>query len=114
MRESYTNPSESKQIESFEIFGLTNQIQDTDLFEKSSTNRIHHTNFLKKALQIESTIQIFKVQIRKSGFASPPAWIRKDLFRARVLRILQDSLDSWKQVKSLEVQVTNRILNLNL
>jgi hypothetical protein len=59
-------------------------------FEKSSTNWIHDTKLLKKVLQIESTIKIFKVWIQESGFASPPAWIRKDLFRAIVLRIRQD------------------------
>ena len=59
-------------------------------FEKSSTNWIHDTKLFKKVLQIESTIKIFKVWIQESGFASPPAWIRKDLFRAIVLRIRQD------------------------
>jgi len=38
MRESNTNPSKSKRIESFEIFGLTNRIHDTNLSEKSSMN----------------------------------------------------------------------------
>ncbi len=28
------------------------------------------------------------------GFANPPAWIRKDSFRAIVLRIREDLLDS--------------------
>jgi hypothetical protein len=45
MRDSYTNPSETKRIESFEIFGLT--------------KRIHETNLWKSGLQNESTIQIF-------------------------------------------------------
>jgi hypothetical protein len=45
MRDSYTNPSETKRIESFEIFGLT--------------NRIHETNFLKIASRNESTKRIF-------------------------------------------------------
>jgi hypothetical protein len=57
MRDSYTNPYESKRIESIEIFGLT--------------KRIHDTNLLKKGLRIESTIQILKVRIRESGFANP-------------------------------------------
>ena len=51
MRDSYTNPYESKRIKSFEIFGLT--------------KRIHDTNLLKKGPQIESTIRILKVRIRK-------------------------------------------------
>ncbi len=59
-------------------------------FEKSSTNWIHDTKLSKKVLRIESAIKIFKVWIHESGFASPPAWIRKDLFCAIVLRILQD------------------------
>ncbi len=79
--------------------------------EDRPTKQIHHTNLLKKALRIESTIQIFKVRIRESGFTSPPAWICKGSFRAIVLRI---SEDSWEQVESLEVQVTNQIHNLNL
>ncbi len=80
MRDSYTNPYESKRIESFEIFGLT--------------KRIHDTNLLKKGLRIESTIRILKVRIRKSktsGFVS-----------TIVLRIRKDLLDSWKQVESFE------------
>jgi hypothetical protein len=59
--------------------------------ENRPTKRIHDTNLLKKALRIKSAIQIFKVQIRESGFANPPAWIRKDAFHAIVLRICQDS-----------------------
>jgi hypothetical protein len=31
MRDLYTNPSESIQIKSFEIFGLANQIHETNL-----------------------------------------------------------------------------------
>ncbi len=31
MRDSYTNPSETKRIESFEIFGLTNRIHETGI-----------------------------------------------------------------------------------
>jgi hypothetical protein len=77
MRESYTNPSKSKQIELFGNFGITNRIHDTSLF--------------KNVLRIKSAIRIFKVRIRKSGFMSPPAWIRTDLFHAIVLRIRQDS-----------------------
>ena len=45
MRDSYTNLSESIEIKSFEIFGLTNWIYDT--------------NLLKTGLWIESTKQIF-------------------------------------------------------
>ncbi len=59
--------------------------------KNGSTKRIHDTNLLKKALQIESAIQIFKVRIRESGFGSPPAWIHKHSFRAIVLRIRQGS-----------------------
>jgi hypothetical protein len=35
-------------------------------------------NLLKKALEIESAIQIFKVWNPESEFTSPPAWIHKD------------------------------------
>ena len=38
MRDSYTNPYESKRIESFEIFGLTKRIHDTN--PKGSDSRI--------------------------------------------------------------------------
>ena len=31
MRDSYTNPPETKRIESFEIFGLTNRIHETGI-----------------------------------------------------------------------------------
>jgi hypothetical protein len=34
MRDSYTNPSETKRIESFEIFGLTNGIHETGIWKK--------------------------------------------------------------------------------
>jgi hypothetical protein len=80
MRDSYTNPYESKRIESFEIFGLTNR------------NESNLLRFL--VLRNESTIRILKVRIRESktsGFVS-----------AIVLRIRKDSLDSWKQVESFE------------
>ncbi len=77
MRDSYTKPFETKQIKYFGIFDLTKWIHDTNLW--------------KTGLQNKSTIWIFKVWICKSGFASPPAWIHKDLFRAIVLRIRKDS-----------------------
>jgi hypothetical protein len=57
MRDSYTNPYESKRIESFEIFGLTNR------------NESNLLRFL--VLRNESTIRILKVRIRESGFANP-------------------------------------------
>ena len=109
MRDSYTNPSETKRIKSFEIFGLT--------------KRIHETNLWKTGLRNESAIQIFQKHVyemnprNKSlsfGFVNPPAWIRKDSFRAIVLRIREDSLDLWKQLESLKVQVTKRIHDSNL
>ncbi len=59
--------------------------------ENWPTKWIHDTNLLKKSLRIESAIRIFKVWILESGFASLPAWIRKDSFCAIVLRICQDS-----------------------
>ncbi len=86
MQDSYTNPYETKQIESIEIFGLTKQI--------------HETNLWKTGLRNESTIRIFgssghetnpRNESLRFGFANPPAWIRKDSFRAIVLRIRQDS-----------------------
>ncbi len=58
--------------------------------ENRPTKQIHNTNLLKKALQIKYAIQIFRVWIQESGFASPPAWICKDSFCAIVLRIHQD------------------------
>ncbi len=86
MRDSYTNPYEMKRIESFEIFGLT--------------KRIHETNLWKTGLRNESTIRIFgssghetnpRNKSLRFGFANPPAWIRKDSFRGIVLRIRKDS-----------------------
>ena len=109
MRDSYTNPSKTKRIEYFGIFDLT--------------KRIHETNLWKTGLRNESTIRIFgkpayetnpRYKSLRFGFASPPAWIRKDSFRAIVLRIRKDSLDSWKQVESLENQSTKRIHETNL
>ncbi len=81
MQDSYTNPYESKRIESFEIFGLTKQI--------------HETNLLKKGLRIESTIRIQNFRIRKDSDSR--IFIFKDSFCAIVLRIRKDSLDSYKQ-----------------
>jgi hypothetical protein len=88
-------------------------------FEKSSTNWIHDTKLLKKVLRIESAIKIFKVWIHESGFASPPARIRKDLFCATVLRICQDWWGFIGFVKtgriflkiSLRIKSTNWIFN---
>jgi hypothetical protein len=86
MRDSYTNPYESKRIESFEIFGLT--------------KRIHETNLWKTGLRNKSTLRIFESSVHEMnprneslrfGFANPPAWIRKDSFRGIVLRIRKDS-----------------------
>ncbi len=74
MQDSYTNPSEMKRIGFVDL-----------------TKRIHETNLWKTGLQNEATIRIFKVRIRESGFASAPAWIRKDSFHAIVLRICKDS-----------------------
>jgi hypothetical protein len=109
MRDSYTNPSKTKRIEYFGIFDLT--------------KRIHETNLWKTGLRNESTIRIFgkpayktnpRYESLRFGFASPPAWICKDSFRAIVLRIREDSLDSWKQVESLKNQSTKRIHETNL
>jgi hypothetical protein len=75
MRDLYTNPSKTKQIESFEIFGLT--------------KRIHETNLWTTGLQNESTVRIFQKHVYETnpqseslrfGFANPPAWIRKDSY----------------------------------
>ncbi len=88
MRDSYTNPYETIRIEYFEIFGLTNWIQDT--------------NLLKKGIQNESTIRIFWIPY---GFANLKHRICMDLYLIYVLRfvrICKDSLDSWKQVQYFE------------
>jgi hypothetical protein len=81
-------------------------------FKNRSTKRIHNTNLSKTGLRNESAIRILKVWICKSGFASPPAWIRKDSFHAIVLRIREDSLDSWKQAESFKNRSTKRILKV--
>jgi hypothetical protein len=73
------------------VFWSYEKNPQNESLKNRSTKRIHDTNLLKKALQIESTIQTFKVRIRESGFGSPPAWIHKDLFCAIVLRIRQGS-----------------------
>jgi hypothetical protein len=59
--------------------------------ENRPMKRIHDTNLWKFGSRNESTKRIFKVRIRESGFANPPAWIRKDSFRGIVLRIRKDS-----------------------
>jgi hypothetical protein len=82
-------------------------------FKNRSTKRIHDTNLSKTGLWNESAIRILKVGIRKSGFASPPAWIRMDSFHAIVLRICEDLLDSWKQAESFKNRSTKRIHNTN-
>jgi hypothetical protein len=75
MRDSYTNPSETKRIKSFEIFGLT--------------NRIHDTNLSKTGLRNESTIRIFQKQVYETnprykslrfGFANPDSRVRQPGF----------------------------------
>jgi len=100
------------------MFGLIEsgqKIKDAGFVYKSfwnETNQViwnflsYETNLWKTGLQNESTIRIFKVRIRESASL--------DSFCAIVLRIRQDSLDLWKQVESLEVQVTKRIHDSNL
>jgi len=75
MRDSYTNPSKTKLIKSFEIFGLT--------------NRIHNTNLSITGLRNESTIQIFQKQVYETnpqyeslrfGFANPDLQVRQPGF----------------------------------
>ena len=77
MRDSYTNPYETKRIESFEIFGLTKQIHKTNLtkivsqnesFEHRRTKRIHETNLLNTVGRNESRKRIFW---KAEGFANP-------------------------------------------
>jgi hypothetical protein len=123
MRDSYTNSSQTKQIKSFEIFGLTKRIHETNLWKtglrnestiwifrkhvyetnprNESTKRIHDMNLSKTCLRNESTKRIHETNPRNKslryGFANPPAWIRKDSFHAivlRIVRICEDSLDS--------------------
>ncbi len=56
--------------------------------------------------QNKSTNQILKDWTHKSGFVRIRDWqfpIFKDSFCAIVLKICEDLLDSWKQVKSLKI-----------
>jgi len=77
MRESYTNSSESKWIESFKNFGLTNRIHDTNLLEKVLQIESAKQIFWKKALRIESAKQIFNVRICESGLhVCQPGFVR--------------------------------------
>ncbi len=62
MRDSYRNPSETKRIESFEIFGLMNRIHETGIWKLR-----HETN-----PQNESFENWLDSRIRKY-------WIRMDL-----------------------------------
>ena len=89
MRDSYMNPSETNRI--FWDFWSYELNPQNGYLKKISTNPNHDTGSLKLSLQNESTKRIFKVGICESGFANPPAWIRKDSFRAIVLRIRKDS-----------------------
>ncbi len=61
---------QSKWIQQFDIFGLT--------------NRIHKSNLLKKGLQIESAIQMLKVWTRKS---EPSGFVRIRICKSVFLRI---------------------------
>ncbi len=76
MRDSYTNPYESKRIESFEIFVCTKRIHDTNPRYES----LRFTN-------PDSRIRDFR--IRKDSDSR--IFIFKDSFRAIVLRIRKDS-----------------------
>jgi hypothetical protein len=91
MRDSYTNSSKTKQIESsnLEFFILQNE----------SMKRI----FGKQAYEMNPQYKSFEIKLYKLnpqyeslrfGFASPLAWICKDSFCAIVLRIREESLDS--------------------
>jgi hypothetical protein len=92
MRDLYTNPSETKRIESFEIFGLTKRIHKTNLWKtglrNESTIRIfgsscHETNPRFKSLRIGLTnpdSRICEVRIRDTirneSFWSQDSWLR--------------------------------------
>ena len=39
---------------------------------------------LKLEIRESESLRILKLRIRESGFVNPPAWIRKDSFRAIV------------------------------
>ncbi len=108
MQDSYTNPYESKRIESFEIFVCT--------------KRIHETNLSKTNPRNESTIQIFKVRFRESetsGFVR--IRIRKSLFlrirwSRKNRRIFENWLDSWLmlQNESFKVRIRDPRYDTNL
>ncbi len=83
MRDSYTNPYESKRVIWDFCFHKTNPRNESLRFGFANPDsRIQSTRIRKDS---DSRISIFK-----------------DLFCAIVLRIHKDLLDSWKQVKSLE------------
>ena len=90
MRDSYTNPYESKQIESFEIFGLT--------------NRIHEIGIWKKFLRILITIRVVRNWVYETnprneslrfGFANPDSRICEVRIRDTIRNKSFWSQDSW-------------------
>ena len=88
MRDSYTNPYETKRIESVEIFGLTNRIHETGIWKLR-----HETNLLNIDW------------IRESG-STGFVWIRKSIV-LRIRRIHRIRRIFWKCV-------TKRIRKTNL
>jgi hypothetical protein len=105
MRDSYRNPYKTIRIEYFEIFGLTNPIHDTNLLKKGiqneSTIRILWNQVYETNPRYESFECRMDSRIQSTGFV----WIHtcsKYVYVLRFVRIREDSLDSWKQVKSFE------------
>jgi hypothetical protein len=124
MLDSYTNPSESIWIKSFEIFGLTNRIHDTNLLKTASriesANRIfwkqhHKTNPRIKSFELhtDSRIRKFRIRLSKVHLCTKDSWGLVGF--VRICRIFWKlPQESNPQIESLENCVTNRIRKLNL
>ncbi len=94
MRESYTNPSETKWIEYFGIFDLTKRICGKQAYKTNPRN--------------ESFEHCKDSWIQSLGFV----WIWACLNYVYVLRrICQDSLDSCKQANLLKISLRNESTN---
>ncbi len=108
MRDSYTNPYETKRIESFEIFGLT--------------KRIHETNLLKIASRNESAKRIFwklRHETNPQNESFENGWIRDPRYDTNPGFVIKKrnepfwSQDSWSRNESMDSRNESTFLRIS-
>ena len=117
MRDSYTNPYETKRIEPFWLFFFTKRIHKTNLLNSvvrnESTKRIFwtpkdKTNPRNKSFEHRRTKRIHETNLLKTrGFANPNPKDSDGFVYPLVLRIREDLLDSLDSSNLLKIASQN-------